>query len=182
MRAFLAIPIPGELQQPLAVAGLAFEDLRGVRAENLHLTLKFLGETRAAEAVADAVAPVCAAHAPFDVTLARIGCFPDRKRARVVWVGVREGEMVAGALAAGLDEALTPLGFEPEQRAWRGHVTLGRFRSPKRLRKALLDPDHVFGTFRAGEVVLFSSELRPDGAVHKPVERFSLGGGPAGDA
>ena len=84
--------------------------------------------------------------------------------------------MLAGSLAAGLDAALEPLGFEPENRAWHGHVTLGRFRTPKRVRKALLDPDHVFGGFRAEEVILFSSELRPDGAVHTPVQRLALGG------
>jgi len=175
MRAFLAIPIPAELQQPLAVAGLAFDDLKPVAAANLHVTIRFLGEIRDSRAVAAAVEPVCAAHAPFRVSLARLGCFPNRKRARVVWVGLDEGDLQAGALATGIDAALEPLGFEPEGRPWHGHVTLGRFRSPKRLRGALLDPGHVFGGFEAEEVVLFASELRPDGAVHTPVHRLALG-------
>lgn len=176
VRAFLAIPIPPELQQPLAVAGQAFSDLHCVHAANLHLTLKFLGDVRDPIAIAEAVEPVCAAHSAFELTLARVGCFPDRRRARVVWVGLSDGELVAGALASGIEQALLPLGFEPEGRPWRGHVTLGRFRTPKRLRKSLLDDEHVFGSFRAEEVVLFSSQLTPEGAVHTPVHRLALAG------
>ncbi|MHC4941114.1 MAG: RNA 2',3'-cyclic phosphodiesterase [Planctomycetota bacterium] len=176
MRAFLAIPIPHELQQPLAVAGQAFTDMRCVRADNLHLTLKFLGDVRDPVPVAEAAEEVCASHQPFDVTLARVGCFPQRKKARVVWVGLEEGDLAAGALAIGLERALEPLGFPPEGRPWRGHVTLGRFKTPKRLRASLLDREHVFGTFRAEEVVLFRSELTPDGAIHTPIHRLPLGG------
>jgi len=184
MRAFLAIPIPSELQQPLAIAGTEFDGLAPVTARNLHLTLKFLGTVFEPDVIAMAITPVCARYPPFDVTLARVGCFPRRKEARVVWAGMSDGELVAGALAKSLDDALEPLGFEPERRPWRGHVTLGRFRTPKRLRQALLDQEHVFGTFRAEEVVLFSSELLPDGAVHTPVHRIPLGAPrlPAGGA
>jgi 2'-5' RNA ligase len=146
-----------------------------VHADNLHLTLKFLGDVRDPVAVAEAVEQVCAAHSAFDLTLARVGCFPDRRHARVVWVGLSDGELAAGALASGIEQALVPLGFEPEGRPWRGHVTLGRFRTRKRLRASSLDDEHIFGSFRAEEVVLFSSQLTPEGAVHTPVYRLPLG-------
>ena len=175
MRAFLAIPIPSELRDAIAPAGEGFKGIKPTPREQMHITLRFLGEISKPVAVAEAVEAVADVHAPFDLTLERLGCFPNRKAARVVWVGLGEGDLRAGSLAAGIELALLPLGFERERRPWRGHVTVGRFDEPRRLSRKLLDPDAVYGGFRAEEVVLFRSELTPAGAVHSPVYAFPFG-------
>jgi 2'-5' RNA ligase len=173
VRAFLAIPLPARLRQELAAVGRNVERLRAQREETIHLTVRFLGDIDDPAPVAAAVAPVAAAHPAFDLALRGLGAFPNPRRARVVWVGLGAGDHEAGALAGGIDAALAPLGFEREQRAWHGHVTLGRFRSPRRFPQA--DPDREFGRARADRLVLYSSTLTPEGAVHEVVEEFPFG-------
>jgi len=176
MRAFLAIPIPGEVQQPLAAEAAHFPKLRPVRAEQMHLTLRFLGDLphRTLRAVMDAVGPVVASHAAFDLAIESLGCFPERRRAVVLWASVTEGELQAGALVHGIDDALAGLGIDREPRAWQGHVTLGRFRKPTRISRGSLRAEARFGKFRASEVILYSSELRPDGPIHTPMHHMPL--------
>ncbi|MEM8885183.1 MAG: RNA 2',3'-cyclic phosphodiesterase [Planctomycetota bacterium] len=176
MRAFLAIPIPAALQPLLCAAGENFADLRRAPASNLHLTIKFLGEIRKPVDISEAVEPVCARHAPFEVALGRLGCFPSPRKASVVWVGLTQGDLQAGALVQGIERALEPFGIPDDGRPWRGHVTLGRYAKPRKLREKDLDADAAFGTFRAESVVLFSSELRPDGPVYTPIHTLPLGG------
>ena len=132
MRAFLAIPLPAAMRETLCEVGLGITRLRSQRADTIHLTLRFLGEIEDPDAVAAAVGPVVEKHRAFDMSLERVGVFPKEGAPRVVWVGVGEGEMQAGALAAGIEGALVPLGFPRERRPWHGHVTLGRFRDPDR--------------------------------------------------
>jgi len=178
MRAFLAIPLPSEIQIPLAAEAVNFPGLRPVRAEQMHLTLRFLGDVphRALRSVMDVVGPVAAAQASFEITLKSLDCFPNRKKALVVWTAVGEGDLQASALVHGIENALQTLGFDREARPWRGHVTLGRFKKPTRVSTKLLVPEADFGRFRADEVVLFSSELRPDGPLHTPMHRMKLRG------
>jgi len=176
MRAFLAIPIPGEVQQLLAVEAANFPKLRPVRAEQMHLTLRFLGDLphRTLRAAMDALGPVVAAQAPFDIAVERVGCFPDRKRAVVVWAGLAAGELQAAALVHGIADALAGIGIERDPRPWTGHVTLGRFRKPTRVAGKSLDSEARFGKFRAAEVVLYTSEIRPEGPIHSPMHRMPL--------
>ena len=175
MRAFLAIPLPRATQARLAEAGAGIPGLRAQKPETLHLTVRFLGDIADAEAVAGAVAPVAAKHRPFDMELQRIGVFPPRGAPRVVWVGLGAGEMQAGALAAGVEDALAALGFPRERRPWHGHVTLGRFREGGRPARDVVDPARAFGTVRAATLVLYDSTLTPDGAVHRAVKEMPLG-------
>jgi 2'-5' RNA ligase len=85
--------------------------------------------------------------------------------------------MQAGALAAGVESALAPLGFPRERRAWHGHVTLGRFRDPEPCPPGLVDRARKFGEARADRLVLFRSELTPEGALHSELASLPLGGG-----
>ena len=176
MRSFLAIPIPGEVQTPLVVEAAHFPRLRPVRAEQVHLTLCFLGDVphRTLRAVMDAVGPIAAAQEPFDIAVEGLGCFPNSKKALVLWAGLTEGELQAGALVRGIADALAGLGFEREQRRWQGHVTLGRFRKPTRVAAKSLRAEASFGNFRASEVILYTSKLRPDGPIHTPMHRMPL--------
>jgi 2'-5' RNA ligase len=176
VRAFLAIPLPLKLCDELAAVGRGIAGLRAQKAGTIHLTLRFLGEIEDPEPVAAAAAEVAARHASFDVSLEGLGAFPDPRRPRVVWVGIGEGEEAAKTLAKDVEDAVASLGYAREDRPWTAHITLGRFRDrpPK---PPPFDPSRAFGRFRAGKIILFSSVLAPEGALHEPFAEMSLLGG-----
>ncbi len=159
--------------------GGSADRVRWARPENVHLTLKFLGDVRE-EVLGDlhaALEEVCAGHAPFDVELAGLGAFPSAQRARVLWAGVGTGFEELRSLAADLDEALSPLGFEREERPYTPHLTLGRVRG--RPVSFDLPPDAGGAEFRVRRVELVQSTLPQGGAVYKTIGAFALReGGP----
>lgn len=176
MRAFIAIELPPEVkteltkrQHGLKRAGL---NARWVRAENIHLTLKFLGEIDP-EAVAAASTAMKAAgesHRPFTLAASGVGVFPSIRKARVLWAGLSEGVPELIDLQQDLDVALAADGFEREQRPFRGHLTMARFRKsvhPAKLETALREAaGELFGQWTVEELVLFRSELTPAGPIY----------------
>jgi len=174
MRAFLAVPLPSRIRRELAAVAAGVPRLRAQDPDTIHLTIRFLGEIEHHGPVVEALEPVVAAHARFPVHLRGIRGFPESRRARGVWVSVGEGQVQAGALAVGVQQALEPLGFPPERRAFRAHVTLGRFRTPRRVPPELVDHERDFGRFSAERLVLYRSILSPEGAIHEPVAELSL--------
>jgi len=152
-------------------------DVRFVRDEGAHVTLRFLGWTRA-DTIATLEAPLRAAAAacpPLDVAARGLGTFPERGRPRVLWLGL-EMPAAATALQAACEKAAVASGFEPETRAFHPHLTLGRWGD--RARRPPL-PDVDLGSAPVGELVLYRSELRPSGSVYTPLAVFPLGGAPA---
>jgi len=177
MRLFLAVELPDPLKQVLTGLGGA-DGVRWARSEVLHLTLRFLGEVEP-DLVPDLIAalrPILASHPPLDLVLEGGGAFPRRGRPRVLWVGVGGQVGALRALVADTEAALADLGFETERRPYSPHITLGRVKRgrPRELVERLESLGRL-GDFRATEVVLFESHLRPSGAQHLPLERFSLG-------
>src|SRR5262249_42877826 len=110
-------------------------DVRWVDPAGMHLTLKFLGEVDAARVpdVEAALADVARRHAPLARAAGGLAGFPGATRPRVVFAGIAGGLRELGLLAADVERACEALGFAPEARPFRGHVTLGRVRSPKGL-------------------------------------------------
>lgn len=149
-------------------------------ADNLHVTLKFLGEVPAptAAAVAAALADVAACTSAFDLAVEGLGAFPTPTRPRVVWAGLGRGASATAGLAGAVDAALARLGFEREARDFSGHVTLGRVREPRRdpaLAAALAAGERrAFGTWRVDAVALMKSELHPKGARYTALGRWPL--------
>jgi len=194
-RCFVAVDVAPAVRDEVAAVTEALRrvggDVRWVSAENLHVTLKFLGQTRAErlDAVRAALARVAAVTASFDVVARGIGTFPGAARARVVWVGL-SGEALP-ALAAAVDAQLALEGFPPEVRAFAPHLTVGRVRGPRGWPRVLaaMAPycDKSFGRSAVREVVLYQSHLQPQGARYTALDRFSLGrqdggGDPSGEA
>lgn len=189
IRAFFAIDLPaafleeiGRLQDKLRKTGA---DVRWVRPEGVHLTLKFLGNVgeTTASALAAAVQAVCAAHPRLTLTLAGTGVFPDRRRPRVVWLGLQGDLDALATLQRDLEQAAEAFGFEPEKRAFSPHLTLGRVRSSRGMLDLLaavdgLEPSPL--AFEAAEVRLIRSDLKPSGAVYTTLETCPLGGGQTG--
>jgi 2'-5' RNA ligase len=185
MRLFVAVLLPDAVRRALAAAVDRLRPLAPgvawVASENLHVTLKFLGEvddgrvTQVREALARAVP----AGAPFDVRVRAMGAFPGAARARVLWAGIADAGPLA-ALADRVDTALGTAGFPRDERPFAAHVTLGRVREPRRdaaLAAALAEAATVdFGLVRVDQVVLVRSQLSPRGARHSPVGAWPLAG------
>ena len=189
MRTFIAIELTppildrlGDLQARLR-QDLPPRLVRWVRPQGIHLTLKFLGENPASEvdAVSAAMANVCAAHAPFTLSVHGLGCFPNLRRPRVLWVGVEEPAGVLAALQRDVERVLVPLGFPPETRPFSPHLTLGRAKGGARgqieaLGKAVGQAKARIGEMPVAEVHLMRSDLLPGGAVYTALSVARLGG------
>ena len=178
MRTFVAVFPPLEVRRAaLSWAKRRSSDdrVRWTRPENVHLTLKFLGdvEAEAFGSIRAALWEICAQHAPFDAALAALGAFPSARRAKTLWIGAGEGSDRLRSLAADVDNALAPLGFEREKRPYVPHLTLGRARG----RPLHLDlPSGAEVTwFRVRRVELAESRLAAKGATYTTVGGFALG-------
>ena len=183
MRLFIAVTPPYEVRRAAleAVETTARElggAVRWTKQENIHLTLKFLGEVPDGTlgVVRDTLREVCSAQAPFDARLRSLGAFPTPRRARVVWAGVDEGAEEITALAASVESALEPLGFRREGRPYVPHATLGRAR--KRPVGIDLPEAGISGAagFRVESAQLVKSTLAPGGSIYEVLEAFALGG------
>jgi 2'-5' RNA ligase len=179
MRAFIAIeltpPILGKLGdlQSRMQRDLPPKLLRWVRPEGIHLTLVFLGEipVEQVDQIGEALHQACAGHAPFAVSIAGMGCFPNARRPRVVWVGVEEPSGTLARLHREIEGALEPLGFRPEARQFSPHLTLGRVKGGGRQAIEALGAYVARAGARVGEmrveaVHLMQSDLQPGGAVY----------------
>jgi len=182
IRCFIALDLSDEVRGQLAQLVDLWRrepaDVRWTPAGNIHLTLKFLGEVGELAPIHDAVAAVCRERPPFSFVVRGVGGFPSLRRPRVLWAGVDSDATVE--LAADLGCALEPLGFAPDERTFRPHLTLGRVRSQRgwrRLAPRVRDAeDKVFGTCKALAAHAYRSDLRPDGAVYTRLWTAVMGG------
>jgi 2'-5' RNA ligase len=152
-----------------------------VPAENLHVTLKFLGavETGRLDRVAQTLSSLAAEAVPFELGLGGLGAFPSPTRPRVVWAGVASGAPALTALATRVEEALALLDFARDGRPFSAHITLGRVREPQRdpaLAGALaVGAATEFGGFRVERIALVRSDLSPGGARYTSLGSWELG-------
>ncbi|MCF8720119.1 2'-5' RNA ligase [Nitrospina gracilis Nb-211] len=152
------------------------------RPGNIHLTLKFLGDTdpQRIPEIKTALSGAVSIHAPFLVSLGEVGVFPGWKKPRVVWVGLKDAEQLLTTLQFEVEGALEPLGWPRENRPFSPHLTLGRIKSPKgcdRLRRGIeelgsIDPS----PFQVASFSLIQSELTPKGSIYTVLETISLQG------
>jgi 2'-5' RNA ligase len=168
------------LQDGLRTAGAR---LRWVHPNNLHFTLRFLGELPPAQVARAVVATRAAAGsvAPFSLTIGGLGAFPSFERPQVVWVGVTAGADALEALARALDAALAHERFPAEDRPFRPHLTLGRARDDRRwgdvVRALQRYRDVVLGEERVEAVTVMESRLTPEGPVYSVREQVTLSHG-----
>lgn len=177
VRAFVALELDqplraalGELQQRLRAS---LGGIRLVRPEGIHLTLRFLGPTRPEQiqALGPPLARAARACPPLEARADGVGMFPDRGSPRILWLGM-ELPPTALELQRSCERAARDAGFEREERPFRAHLTLGRWR--ERIARPEL-PETDLGPTRLVTLVLFRSELGKGGAVYTPLARFPLG-------
>lgn len=189
IRTFVAVDIgkairnrAAALQEVLARAGIG---VKWTERDNLHVTLLFLGEVvdtqipSVCRLIAEGTRPL----EPFPVTVESVGCFPNPRRPRVLWVGVGEGAQPLCALHDALEAPLEGLGFRREERRYTPHVTLGRVKAEDNsepLAKALAaQAGWKGGETLVREVLVMASELGPRGPKYTVLGRAPLRGQPA---
>ena len=188
LRLFVAIAIPERVRNEMAAVQrelkpLALGDVRWTNAEQLHLTLKFLGNVPASsvEAVKQSLAEACAGVRAFHLRAEGIGFFPNERQPRVVWVGFEGDENAVTVLQTRVERLLAQFVEKPGTEKFLAHATLGRFQKYRRHKTENLLPraralaDHVFGEWRVENAGLFRSELSPEGARHSVVAVFPFG-------
>ena len=180
LRLFVAVSVPDDALRAAAEAiepvKPLWPDARWVDLASQHVTLKFLGWTNddALDAIVAACREVAAAHSPARVSLGGIDAFPTRRRVRVLWAALDDPAGLLASVAAGLDAALEPLGFPREERAFTPHLTLARFKVPRRM--AAPWPDVVIDAapWDVAELGLWRSHLSPKGARYEVLEKLRL--------
>jgi 2'-5' RNA ligase len=186
IRTFIAIDVNDavrerlvELQETLARGGT---DVKWVEPENLHLTLLFLGEVedKQLHEVCRAVTGACSGHAPFTMTLEKVGCFPNPRRPRILWAGVGTGLQEVVALHDAIEPGLLDLGcYRREERDFTPHLTLGRVKGDKvtfKLSEAIAKNQAWQGGDTAvREVLVMSSTLGSEGPEYAVMARAKLG-------
>ena len=180
MRLFVALEIPPAVRESLAEFLVALRAIasqpRWVQTENLHVTLKFIGEVQA-EKLGHIRAALSAVHSDRLVTLdfRGVGFFPSEKRPRVFWAGI-EASANLTRLASDIDRALEKLGVPPEKRPFSPHLTLARFEPPglpEKLRAPIQgNAQREFGSVAAKEFHLIESKLKSGGAEYTTLETF----------
>jgi len=183
VRSFVAVLLPDRVRAGLAAVGA---ELRGqtrglawVRADNLHLTLRFLGEIEPMrlEQVREAVAAAAAAVVPFTVSLGGLGGFPSGRAPRVLWASVAAGGEGLEVLYDALEAGLVARGIPGESRAFHPHVTLARARDSRGAGGlgSVLGAGPAFGEVRVGALHLMRSELDPRGSRYSILAEAPLG-------
>jgi 2'-5' RNA ligase len=180
MRAFIAIDLPESVRTALrrtqASLRSAALGARWTQPEEIHLTLKFLGEISDAKVkeVSESLKNLSRFEG-FVIGLKGFGFFPDARRPTVLWAGV-EAPASLGHLAQQVEEAMRKIGFAREERIFRPHLTLARFRvpQPQPALQALLKQqgEQELANFEVSEFFLFESKLLPQAAEHRKVQRF----------
>ncbi len=189
IRSFIAIDLPGLVRRRIETLVDEFREsdaqVGWVRVEGIHLTLKFLGNVapELIEQIQPVLADIASQTAPIRIEPAGCGAFPTIKSPRVVWVGLGGQIGPLAELAQRVETAMVPYGFEPEGRPFKPHLTLGRVKGKQRL-QALQEilfahRDFTAEPFDATEVVLYKSDLRPDGARYAPLFKAPFSGRPA---
>ncbi|MDP6603643.1 MAG: RNA 2',3'-cyclic phosphodiesterase [Rhodospirillales bacterium] len=175
-RLFVGIVLPADVRERLGglCAGLA--GTRWVAAENMHVTLRFIGDVDRT-ALDDVHAALSSLEAPaFALRLAGIGCFESRRRVRAIWAGIEKSPSL-NHLAEKVESAIVRAGFAPEGRKFKGHVTLARLKNvPVATIGGYLESHSAFaaGPFSVESFALFSSRLGKDGPVYERLANYAL--------
>src|SRR5579859_5448445 len=191
LRLFVAIELPEPAREALAAVQKRLQtadkghSVRWSSVDGIHLTLKFLGETRP-DQVPEITAGLTASaegYAPFDLEIVGLGCFPNSRKPRIVWAGSGGNISALRSLHDAVEQHIAPLGFPTDERGFSPHFTLGRARqeastaSLAALGSAVekLDPGTLY-SWRVTGFSLIRSDLRPSGAVYTQIAHFELKG------
>ena len=180
-RAFIAVDVvPNDaLVSVLRDLQRCRADLKIVRSDLLHVTLKFLGDTEESlvEEITRRMADAAKRIQPFEIRLTGMGAFPSMSNIRVIWVGIEDGRELA-EIAKELEASLDELGFQRDRRGFAPHLTIARTRSTRNIASVqeLLrrNAASAFGTYRIDRILLKKSVLSPQGPTYSVVSEHLL--------
>ncbi len=190
IRSFIAIHLTNELKSLLSQVGAQIENripprtVRWVRPAAMHLTLVFLGDTPTVklDSIQQAISNAATAVPPITFNVGGLGCFPNYRRPRVLWVGVQEPASHLQQLKISLDRELDLLGFKAERRPFSPHLTLGRVNKQasredaQKLGQVIEQATlHELGLATVAQVHLIQSDLRPSGPIYTTLYSAELG-------
>lgn len=185
IRSFIAFPIPDDLRTKLGEAQqrikAGLHHLRPVKPQGIHITLHFLGEISASQVynIGPVMEKVCKNRPVIRLACRRIGAFPDMKRPRVLWAGLDGDIPQLIEFHSDLGKGLASIGFAVETQPFNPHVTLFRVKEPKQMGTLRKRVESVgrdsFGDIVCDKVVLYKSELHPQGAVYSRLNIVALG-------
>jgi 2'-5' RNA ligase len=184
IRTFIAIKVPDEVRESLRQTSgvlqksLPRNSVRWVKPESIHLTLRFLGDTPMEwlPTICEKLDEVANQFSPMVLQLEHLGCFPNPRRPRVIWVGLSGDTELLAEIQGAIEEMLLPLGLPAESRRFHPHLTLGRIKDSK----AVVQSRLPWGTIPEGmsfpvETVHFiQSQLLPSGAVYTTLHTSSM--------
>lgn len=185
LRLFVAVELDDSCRRELVRAqrSLAAYDrmVRWTPVEQMHLTLKFLGDTpdERVTDICDALRIACEGAQPVEIELRGAGCFPPRGRARVLWIGVGGRVDALRSLHRAIETQLERIGVAPDGRAYQPHLTLGRARGVERddgLRRAVEQLPVTADRQLVESVALMESQLTDRGAVHRRIGQWRVTG------
>lgn len=183
LRLFIAIETHPDIRSQIGAIRdrlrVSNADVRWEPDEKLHATLKFLGSTDEGllPEIVSISTEVCRTVAPFRMQYAGVGCFPNQRGPRIIWVGMEDLQGTLGPLQLSIESALVPLGFKPEDRRFHAHVTIGRVKSEKRIGSLIRTMESV--TFESQpvmirEISIVKSDLKPSGSVYTTLQTIPL--------
>ncbi len=187
LRSFLAFELSPEMKSAVKTAyedaSKSRLDVRWVRPEGIHVTVVFMGNIKEEEIapMGSEIGKVCSDFAPFRASLKGIGCFPNHRNPRVIWIGMEGDIERLSRFRDDLQKRLIPFGIEVETRALKPHLTLGRFKKPLRDERELRKFMEQHSTLTSAscslhELVLFKSALNPGGAIYTKLLSWPLSG------
>lgn len=175
--------MPHEVKSALSVLQEEFKkyeaDVRWVDPNNIHLTLKFLGNVDEKEilGIINIMREICKRYQPFNLRIGGVGVFPDTKSPRVIWAGVEYNTILEG-LWMDIENEMMKIGFKREDRKFTPHLTLGRFRSisgRENLSEIIkLHKDDDFGITLVKSISLMKSDLTPSGPRYSRIAEVSI--------
>ena len=187
MRTFIAIPLPQEIKDSLARLQEQLKssgtDVKWVEPDNIHLTLKFLGERddKKIEKIEQAIQDTAKDKTEFIAHISSVGAFPKISSPRVIWVGIDQGDSETKLIAGELEEKIAKIGIPKEEREFSSHITIGRTRSSKNLEKLVKilndcakELDELKLKFNVKKIVLYKSTLTPRGPVYEALKEATL--------
>lgn len=183
-RTFIAVDLNESIRNYLGAISqelnkyLSKGDVRWVHPDKIHLTLRFLGETKKEklELLYEAMGESARQCAPHELVMGNLGCFPNAKRPKIIWVGFKFDSNNLNSLQRSLEEKVVTLGWKPEGREYHPHLTLGRVKNSPAVVKAQLPWGREVGARRIGvsAIQLYESTLKPSGPEYRVLHTSPL--------
>ncbi|MCE1245670.1 MAG: RNA 2',3'-cyclic phosphodiesterase [Firmicutes bacterium] len=184
LRLFIAVPITPRIKKRIGEVITRFKtlgaDIKWVPEENLHTTLKFLGDTPIGKVdkITEALEKTLTAFETSRLRFRGIGAFPNMHNPRIIWVGSESVNSKLTAIASAIDEAMASLGFEKEEKKFKAHLTIGRVRGPKGIPELMKEIEKIkqqeIDSMKITEIHLVKSDLQRTGPIYTTIKKFPL--------